>query len=201
MAYQVSRWHDFQQYKDRRPTWIKLERSLLDNMNYYALSESTRAALPLLWLLASENKDVKSGNIDLTDEEISFRLRTTVAKLTHNINELVTYGFITVVRNCTEPYETVHREEKRHIEKRREEITRVPLNALTVRHIEKWLTEKRKKGEYLSHNPEKILENFKNYCERSGKKYANYVAAYQNSFAWETNQPRQQPQKSNVRTL
>jgi len=55
MDYKVKNWGDFQHYKDRNPPWIKLHKTLLDDMDYFGLSVANRGRLILLWLLASEN--------------------------------------------------------------------------------------------------------------------------------------------------
>jgi len=116
--YQIPDWDEFQQYKDRRPTWIKFHRSLLDNRAFQKLPVSPRAMLPMMWLLASEHKDASSGMIDLTAEDISYRLRMPESEVNKNLEILVTNGFLIDVQNRTEPYRTVPREET---EERKEE--------------------------------------------------------------------------------
>ena len=32
-------WHEFQQYKDRKPDWIKLHRGLLDDFEFQSLPQ------------------------------------------------------------------------------------------------------------------------------------------------------------------
>jgi len=68
----------------------------------------------------------------------------------------------------------------------------VALEELSVDHITEWLTEKRMHGEYLSHNPLRVLEIFKDYCRSNGKKYKDFVAAYRNAFDWERCRPSPQ---------
>lgn len=71
-------WSKFQHYKDRRPPWIKLHRELLDNYDWHCLPTASKALVPMLWLLASEDK----GGIIMGDEvEIAFRLRISVSEL------------------------------------------------------------------------------------------------------------------------
>lgn len=67
---------------------------------------------------------------------------------------------------------------------------KISLDELSVTHISQWLAEKRHSGKYLNHDPEFILEKFRNYCQAKGKKYTDYVAAYRNAFDWESLQPR-----------
>jgi hypothetical protein len=70
MALTPKDWGTFQHYKDRAPPWIKLHRTLLDNLDYYRLSAEAGKALPLIWLLASE----KEGRVPEA-QELAFRLR------------------------------------------------------------------------------------------------------------------------------
>lgn len=53
----VRNWERFQHYKTRRPPWIKLHVSLLDDPEIVRLSDSDFAALVRLWITAS-----KTGN-------------------------------------------------------------------------------------------------------------------------------------------
>lgn len=65
-------WKSFQHYSERRPSWIKLHRDLLDNFEYHRLPVASKALAPLLWLLASESK---TGLIDADHAKLAFRLR------------------------------------------------------------------------------------------------------------------------------
>jgi len=85
------------------------------------------------------------------------------------------------------------KEKKKNIKK---ELS-ISLDELSVVHIEKWLSEKRALGKYLLHDPEFILEQFKNYCQAHGKKYKDYIAAFRNAFEWDSFQPQKQSQANN----
>ena len=50
----VKNWGRFQQYKDRTPPWIKLHTDLLDNYEFSALPDASKAHLILIWVLASK---------------------------------------------------------------------------------------------------------------------------------------------------
>jgi hypothetical protein len=50
----VPRWEDFQHYKDRNPTWIKVYARLLHNPRWLRLSLASRAVLLTIWLLYSQ---------------------------------------------------------------------------------------------------------------------------------------------------
>ena len=72
---QIKNWGRFQSYKDRKPPWIRFHRAILDNYQFQKMSADARALLPMLWLLACEDDDPKSGLIKAPMDEISFRLR------------------------------------------------------------------------------------------------------------------------------
>ena len=90
----VKNWSEFQHYKDRSPTWIKLHKSLLDNFEYQRLPIASKALAPMLWLLASENVD---GSFDGDIEHLLFRLRWPKEDLISGIKPLINNGFISSV--------------------------------------------------------------------------------------------------------
>ena len=83
-------WSVFQHYKDRRPPWIKLYRNLLDDMKFMRLPIASKAIAPCLWLLASEFDD---GVIDMSIEEIAFRLRMTEKEIESGLKALIDNEF------------------------------------------------------------------------------------------------------------
>lgn len=85
---QVKNWSEFQQYKDRRPPWIKLHHGLLDDAAFHRLSIAARAALPLIWLMASET----DGTVSADATVVAWRLRWRVEDLP--LDELVDAGFL-----------------------------------------------------------------------------------------------------------
>jgi hypothetical protein len=94
MTYRVKKWNEFQHYKDRNPTWIKLHKSFLDDYDFQCLPVASRALAPMLWLLASEHHDHSSGVIDGDDRKISFRLRISLREFMEGIKPLMKKGFI-----------------------------------------------------------------------------------------------------------
>jgi hypothetical protein len=87
--YRIKGWGEFQHYKDRRPPWIKLHRTLLDNREYHMLSDGAGKALPLIWIMASD-----FGGELPDDGTAAFRLRATEAEYHAVISELVKRGFV-----------------------------------------------------------------------------------------------------------
>lgn len=95
-------WTDFQHYKDRSPPWIRLHKSLLDNYDFQCLPVASRALAPMLWLIASDSKDPKSGAIDYAPEKIAFRLRMPVQDFVDALKPLIDNRFFIVERDGSE---------------------------------------------------------------------------------------------------
>jgi hypothetical protein len=87
---QAKNWHQFQHYGNRRPPWIKLYRSLLDDYDFHCLPIASKALAPMLWLLASENPD---GQISGRTVEVAFRVRMFEDEFLAALNPLVEAGF------------------------------------------------------------------------------------------------------------
>lgn len=83
-------WKEFQHYKERAPSWIKLHKRLLDDFEFACLPVASRALAPMLWLLASEYED---GVITASMDGVAYRLRMTTAELENSLKPLVTSGF------------------------------------------------------------------------------------------------------------
>lgn len=98
--YKVNNWLELQHYKDRNPPWVKLHKKLLDNFQYQCLPIASKALAPMLWLLASEHIDPKSGIIDKSDEEICFRVRITSKEFNDGIKPLIKSGFIILMQDA-----------------------------------------------------------------------------------------------------
>lgn len=136
-------WGDFQHYKDRSPTWIKLHKSILDNYDYQRLPLASKALAPMLWLLASEYDE---GKIPLDYDLIAFRLRVGIDELEKAINPLINNGFFVLYQDASEALaKCLPREEDiKHInleEKEKEkEKKKIPVSAKrTVIEIDAWL--------------------------------------------------------------
>lgn len=83
-------WLEFQHYKDRKPSWIKLHRELLDNFDFHCLPVASRALAPCLWLLASE---YDGGQIPADWPLIAFRLRMSDTDVIAAVTPLIDKGF------------------------------------------------------------------------------------------------------------
>jgi hypothetical protein len=90
MSLTPKEWNSFQHYKERRPPWIKLHRTLLDNADFQRLPVASRALAPMLWLIAAE---YENGAITATADDIAWRLRMTVDELRAALVPLIDKGF------------------------------------------------------------------------------------------------------------
>ena len=91
LCLQVPNWREFQHYKNRRPPWIKLHRTILDDYNFHCLPIASRALAPCLWLIASDDED---GLIQSASKALAFRLRLTETELLDALKPLVDLGFL-----------------------------------------------------------------------------------------------------------
>jgi hypothetical protein len=132
--YQPKSWAEFQHYKDRSPTWIKLHKSILDNYEYQCLPIASKALAPMLWLLASEYEE---GKIPIDHNRIAFRVRLSVQDLEDALSPLIKSGFFLCYRDDSVALaECLPREEKRREYKAEKKRPKAPL-ALT-RFAEFW---------------------------------------------------------------
>ena len=97
----VKNWSDFQHFKDRTPPWIKLYRYLLDDPDWHELSGDDAKMLIMIWLIASEDKNM-DGNLPPL-KTLAFRLRISESKLKQSLNKLNNWliqDAINVIANC-----------------------------------------------------------------------------------------------------
>jgi hypothetical protein len=95
---QIKNWAEFQHYRDRHPTWIKLHKRLLDDYEFQRLPDASRALAPMIWLLASE---YDGGVITATLDELSFRLHRTNEEATQAIIPLINKGFLILEQDAS----------------------------------------------------------------------------------------------------
>lgn len=87
----VKNWSRFQHYRNRKPPWIKLHRTLLDDFDFVALPLASKALAPLLWLIASETSD---GSLPDEAHILAFRLRIPESVIVEGVNALIDRGFL-----------------------------------------------------------------------------------------------------------
>lgn len=91
MPLRVRNWRMFQHYQSRRPPWVKLHRTLLDNFAFIRLPLASQALAPRLWLLASESED---GSLPTDPAELAFRLHSSEEEVTTAVKPLIDGGFL-----------------------------------------------------------------------------------------------------------
>ncbi|GJL53946.1 MAG: hypothetical protein NPIRA02_10780 [Nitrospirales bacterium] len=85
----IKNWERFQHFKDRRPLWIKLHRTLLDDYDFHSLSDFSAKHLIMIWLVCAESDGVVPDV-----ESLSFRLRIDPDSASKVLRELVERKFI-----------------------------------------------------------------------------------------------------------
>lgn len=77
----------YQHYKERRPPWVKLHRTVLSDYAFSRLQDASKSHLMLLWLLASEYDNKLPHDAEWLGRKID-------AHSPVNIEELVSAGFL-----------------------------------------------------------------------------------------------------------
>jgi hypothetical protein len=110
-------WAEFQHYKDRKPSWIKLHRDILDNFDYHCLPLASKALAPCLWLLASE---YDGGHVPADWRLIAFRLRMTEQEVIDAVTPLISSGFFVASEPLADCKQDACLEKEKEKEKERE---------------------------------------------------------------------------------
>lgn len=107
----IKNWSQFQHYKDKTPSWIKLYVSLLSDFKYRALSDKSKLLMIHIWLLAAQNSNRIPHNMRLVRRLTGIRVRG------GNFTELIENGYLV-------PYDSRVALDGIYIEKIREEKRR-----------------------------------------------------------------------------
>ena len=102
MKLRPKNWQSFQHYKDRAPPWIRLHKALLDDFDFQCLHVASRALAPMLWLLASESSDPKTGIFDANPRKMAFRLRMSERDFIEALKPLIESGFFSVEQDASD---------------------------------------------------------------------------------------------------
>ena len=86
MTGRIKNWHQFQHFSNRRPPWIKLYRDLLDDPDWHALEPEMAKRLVALWLIASEDQELKGTLPDR--RKLAFRLRISEQEIQETLEAL-----------------------------------------------------------------------------------------------------------------
>lgn len=195
----VKDWDKYQHYKDRNPPWIKLDTQTFTNYDFASLHDASKLLAVCIWTLASRSKDPKLGLIPNDLEYIKRQCNLSDFVKPQHLKELILQGYIIddsdMLASCKQvAIPETYSKEAYSKEAETKSKAKVSLDELSVDHIAEWLAKKRLQGKYINHNEHDILETFKNYVESKQKKgkplYENFIAAYRNSFEWDSNQPK-----------
>ena len=167
----IKNWTEFQHFKDRTPPWIKLYRHLLDDPDWHNLSGNDAKNLVMLWLIASEDKDMQGNLPDIRN--LAFRLRISESETKQTLTKLshwLLQDDINVISECYQD-DTPERETEREESKSRDK-TSIPENFTISNSVRKWADEN--KYLYL----EKHLENFVLKCKAKNYQYSDWDSAF-----------------------
>lgn len=89
MTYRIKDWNNYQHFKDRRPPWIKLYRTLLDDPEWFEMTGDDARCLVMLWLIASENDGALPE-----PRKLAFRLRITEDEVVSLLDRLSSHWLI-----------------------------------------------------------------------------------------------------------
>ena len=113
VRYRVKNWEKFQHYHDRKPTWIKLYRELLDDHEWHKLDGDSSKVLAMCWLVASEDQFGWLPPLEV----LAFRLRMTQSKLEQQLTKLSNWLVRDDSRLLEQPYQSAILEKEREREK------------------------------------------------------------------------------------
>ena len=169
----IKNWAEFQHFKDRTPPWIKLYRYLLDDPEWHALSGDDAKHLVMLWLIASEDKDMEGTLPEV--KKIAFRLRITEKQTNQLLINLSNWLILDDINMISIGYQDDTPEERRgETEKRHNKKieTLISDNFVISERVYEWANKN-------SFNQlEKHCDYFVNICKAKGYKYVDWDAAF-----------------------
>lgn len=121
MGYRVREWEKFKHFKDRNAPWVKLNKDLLNNKDWFELSAETAKVLVMLWLVASEDPE-REGNLPELGE-LAFRLRMEEAEVRKSMDKLGKWLEQTDAGKEVTVPEMLHNDNKEITQKRQIHIT------------------------------------------------------------------------------
>lgn len=201
-------WDEFQHYKNRAPSWIKLHRGLLDNFEFHCLPVASRALAPMLWLLASE---YEGGQIPLDFRKLAFRFRMSEKEVQDSVKPLIDNEFFTLAQPASEVLaECLPREEEgREREEgegaapatppkrpRKKPETEIPENFEVSERVKAWAAENHFTDNRVSQN----FAKFALWAKSKDKRYSDWdaalMAAIRDNWAEVNDAPPAQPAQS-----
>ncbi len=116
VRYRVKNWEKFQHYHDRKPTWIKLYRELLDDHEWHKLDGDSSKVLAMCWLVASEDQFGWLPPLEV----LAFRLRIPQTKLEQQLTKLTNWLVRDDSSLLEQPYQSSILEKEKEREKEEE---------------------------------------------------------------------------------
>jgi hypothetical protein len=123
----VTKWDDFQHYKDRCPPWIKLHFSLLSSEDWVALDDASRVLAIVCMLLASRSK-LKDGTFNADPVYVQ---RVAYLSSLPNFKPLIDCGFLSGTladASAMQATASIKAQAKATTEERRGETENIPPN-------------------------------------------------------------------------
>lgn len=192
-------WQSFQHYGNRKPPWIKLHRTLLDDFAFASLPIASKALAPCLWLLASEKPNAV---IEATIDEIAFRVRMGADDVKIGLKHLIEKGFFIDASGVLADSLQDARPEKEREKEKDINNKYIPSRSLSLAGFDEfWLAYPRKiaKGSarkawaaaIKKQTPEVIIETVKRYKWSDNPEYIPHPASWLNGERWEDSQNNQ----------
>ena len=187
MSYAVKDWHKYQHYTNRRPPWIKLHRTILDDCDFITAPVASRALAPLVWLLASESVD---GTIPSDHEKLSMRLRLPVKEINDGIKGLLAIGYLECLQGASIVLAERKQETRAETEREGEKETEKETEKMPYGELKKVLLSKSEYERLVSKNGTdqtgKAIEILDSYIGSSGKRYKNHYAVLkEGGWVWD----------------
>ena len=90
----IKNWNTYQHYKHRRPPWIKLHTSLLEDYEFECLHDVSKLQLIAIWLVASRSKDIHADGDPLLPDDEDYITKKAGLKRKVDLQPLIDSGFI-----------------------------------------------------------------------------------------------------------
>jgi hypothetical protein len=120
---EITKWEEFQHFKERDPIWIKLYRELRNKREWRMLPPAEAKCLVDIWMLASEQPE--PGVIDLSIEDIAWEVRAKAPEVHCWLLVLKGHRFITITEGYQSDISTVSLARSREVEVEREKETEI----------------------------------------------------------------------------
>lgn len=123
MKYQIKNWAEYQHYKDRNPSWIKLHASLLSSEDWVVLDDASRVLAVACMLIAAKT----DNEIDTSSLGAKYIQRVAYLNTEPDFNPLIECGFLKPCKQMLADASTVQADARP--EKRREETEKETENS------------------------------------------------------------------------